>query len=136
MRTYLYADKVLNDGMLIGLRVGKANAEAEFVSLEGARFNLSIGKAMQVTPFGFGLRNTVEGIYTEQITPDSVLGIVAEVRKASSGRQLLGDDVRLCDYILREGMVLLVVEPSEGGGLLAICDPASIELIQVNEDIR
>jgi hypothetical protein len=136
MRHYLEADKVLNDGAWISLRVGMGNLEAEFVSLKGVAYRLLVGKVFEVTTFGFGLRNTVEGIYTEQITPDSVATVVEEFRQASSGTRLLGDVASISNHILREGMALFVVEPSEGGGLLAICDPESIKLTQINEDIR
>jgi len=128
MRNYLPEDKYLNDGHLIGLRVGDGTVELEFLDFAGAPHRLSASGVYEATPFGFGLRNTVEGVYWEELTVETVGAALQEMKKFSNGRLLLGDMQKMSDHILKKGLGLLVVEPREGGGIVVICDIQSVKV--------
>lgn len=122
----------LHDASFIGFQMEHGILQLKFRHVSNKAVCLQVSKVFEATAFGIGMRNTVEGVYIENIDINNVEYIVSELKIAAGHRILLGDMKKICDAILEMGASLLVVEPSEGGGVLAICDANTITLEVIN----
>ncbi len=128
-RRYLLGAEGLHDASLVGIEFDDRALKLRFRHVNGSKVQLHIEDVIEVAVFGLGMRSTIDGIYTEEITTENVEKVIEEIRRASGNRVLLSPITRISQTILDKSACLLVVEPSEGGGVLAICELQKVRIL-------
>lgn len=134
MREYL-ADAIFHDAHLLGVSIEGGILRLLFDGCAG-RTQLCIADVYSFAVSGLQASNTVEGVYFEPITDDNCDAFITEIQTASGGVALLGDPVLIKASILRSGFSLLVVEPSEGASVLAMCRRDAVRFEQVENAVE
>jgi hypothetical protein len=128
-RRYLLGAEGLHDASLVGIEFDDRVLELIFRHVNGSKVKLRVDDVIEVAVFGLGMRSTIDGIYTEEINPENVEKVIEELRLASGNRVFLGSIGRISQMILDMSACLLVVEPSEGGGVLAVSELSKIRIL-------
>jgi hypothetical protein len=128
-RRYLLGAEGLHDASLVGIEFDDRALKLMFRHVNGSKVQLHIDDVIEVAVFGLGMRSTIDGIYTEEISTENVDKVIQEMRQASGNRVLLGPIIRISQMILDKPACLLVVEPSGGGGVLAICELQKVRIL-------
>lgn len=120
----------LHDGRIGTVTV--TNDEAQFIvrlSEAGDHRLLKINNIYLFTLFGFSLNNIIDTVYFERIKSVSrALEVLGEIARASDSRVAIGKPELMAAHVIDQELSLLVVEPSWGGGALALARQENVTL--------